>query len=224
MRLLAAALCLASLAVRAAAADDAPFSELSGVVATLGEGLPSAEDRAKMLQAAREYRVAALKSARLKLDTLAELVEKGEPASSYDADTVKFVASWLSVKPGDAGYFRTLKAASEAITKTLGHAVVHSVYPESRQTCAAEDSKAGIQGTYAWTHDDQTALCRPWLFSSAYCRRVVVIHEAFHSSGLVDIDTKLKFPKRTVEQALSDAAYMAGLVSQLHSKHEDGCP
>ena len=206
-----------------AAAQDGPFKE---TVNPDPVGIPGAVDRFLMLTKAEDYRVEALKTAARKLSALKTQVETKAPASAYDADTVRIVASWLSVKPGDARYAAVLQAALAAIAKTQAVALNPMLYPDSKKICDDNDKANGTPGTWAWTvmNTPNVALCRSWLFASAECRRVVVVHEALHSVGLVDVDTKLKFPKRTTAVALTDAAYMAGLFSELHSMHEDRCP
>lgn len=178
-----------------------------------------------MLDEAERYRKKSLRTAARLLSKLKGQIATGAPPSSYDPDTVKFVQSWLNAKPGDKDYADTLKTAISAIVQNRALDPEYIVYPESRKVCE-ENDKAKAKGTRAnaTNVDGKIYLCEPWTKGSAECRRVVVIHEPFHTLGLTDVNARLKFPTRTTKMALTDAAYMAGLASQLHSKHEDGCP
>jgi len=208
------------LLVPAARAQEGPFKDSDDTASV--EHIPGAADRFLMLTAAETYRLAALKTAAAKLGKLKALADTKAAAKAYPAADVKVVRSWLNVGPETSGYADTLAKALEHVDANAGAKVDHVLYPDSKDFCVKSDD--GKPPAYAWTAEKRIRLCKPWLSSSDICRRVVVIHGMFHTVGLVDVDTALKFPKRTTEVALNDAAYMAGLVSELHSAHEDSCP
>ena len=219
----------------AAGADDAPptfnqslpnldfhksdHADQHAVVVTWEEEAPTP------LVQAQTYRAQALESADIRLAALAVQVENGEPLDAYGPETTGPIASWLNVKPNkpkDDAYLAVLRDADRVVKENILVAPVIVVPPESDAFCAQTTKDLGP--IYAYHRAGSVYVCRSWYQASFPCRRVVLIHETFHVANLVDVDAKIKFPARTTAQALRDAAYMAGLVSQLHSQHEDSCP
>lgn len=178
------------------------------------------------LAKAQDYRTKALESADIRLSALAVQVDNGDDLAAYGPETTDAVASWLNVrpaKPKDDAYLAVLREAIRTVRKNIVAAPVFVVPPQSDEFCAKADKAGGNPG-YAYHLDGTVYVCPLWHGKTFPCQRVVLIHETFHVAGLVDVDTNVKFPARTTEQALKDAAYMAGLVSQLHSQHNDSCP
>lgn len=223
MKLLLAAV-LAACSTQARAEES--LSRTAKIAAeALAKALPLGGDAAleANLKEADRYRKTALRNASIKLSRLKGQIAKGAPTSAYDADTLKFVKSWLNAAPGDADFSDTLTTAISAIVQNRALDPEYSIFPESRKVCEDIDKTKKIRAN-AYNVAGKIYLCEPWTKGSVECRRVVVIHEVFHTLGLTDLSAGLKFPARTTKQALTDAAYMAGLASQLHSKHEDSCP